>query len=159
MAEILFSAWSPDRAVTATWTSRCFTDKLAVGYYSLARCTATLRAVTRAVPESPSLLSRILGRWHHHPLSGASPSHGSDQGGAHVAVRCPLFFQLQQPFFGGTATPRAVPTQPPSASVSSCGLVRASKSLRLGLLASLLGCQHLLQCLFLVLIIFLLFQS
>ena len=128
--------------MTATLTSRCFTNKPTVGALCTGRCTATLGAVTRVVPKSPSCYSLEFRAGHRHPMAVTRAVHTLLSG-------APLFFQLHQPFSGGTATPRAVPTQPPFASVSSRGFVRASTSSHLELLASLLGYQHLLQCLFL----------
>jgi hypothetical protein len=59
-------------------------------------------------------------------------------------------------YLGGTATPwwcttmpRAVTRAVPPLAISSCFFVGALSSSRLGLLASLLSYQHLLQCLLL----------
>ena len=68
----------------------------------------------------------------------------------------PLYSSCSSPLFGVTATPwlctampRAVTRAVPPLAVSSRFFVGASSSSRLGLLAALISCQHLLQCLLL----------
>ena len=104
-------------------------------------------AVTRAVHTllSGAPLSFQLQQpfvwWHRHPLAVHMVLSGAR-----------LSSSYSGPLFGGTATPwrcTAMPRAVPPLAVSSRFFVEASSSLRLGLLASLLGCQHLLQCLLL----------